>query len=97
MNNGQRFVAKFPTSVAGPLEGTNSEVATMAYRRFCTAELPGVGSYRQFNMKLHTKIPIPSVLDWSDDPSNPAGSAYIIMEHADGVSPDQAWPKMTVP
>ncbi|KAK2789274.1 hypothetical protein FQN51_002723 [Onygenales sp. PD_10] len=48
-------------------------------------------------LKSHTKIPIPAVLDWSDDPSNPIGSAYIIMEHADGISLDQAWPKMTVP
>ena len=48
-------------------------------------------------MKSRTKIPIPSVLDWSDDPANPVGSAYIIIEHADGVPLDQAWPKMSVP
>ncbi|KAK2764527.1 hypothetical protein FQN54_009222 [Arachnomyces sp. PD_36] len=48
-------------------------------------------------LKSHTKIPIPSVLDWSDDPTNPVGSAYIIMEHANGVPLDRAWPKMSVP
>lgn len=48
-------------------------------------------------VKSRTKIPIPSVLDWSDDPANPVGSAYIIMEHADGVPLDQTWPDMSVP
>ncbi|PGH11609.1 hypothetical protein AJ79_04749 [Helicocarpus griseus UAMH5409] len=31
------------------------------------------------------EIPIPAILDWSDDLTNPIGSAYIIMEHAGGV------------
>ncbi|KAK2810959.1 hypothetical protein FQN50_002550 [Emmonsiellopsis sp. PD_5] len=37
-------------------------------------------------LQRHTRIPIPAVLDWSDDPANPVGYPYIIMEHAGGVS-----------
>lgn len=41
-----------------------------------------------------TSIPIPKILAWSDDPSNPIGSEYIIMEHAAGVQLHQRWPTM---
>ncbi|EEP78409.1 predicted protein [Uncinocarpus reesii 1704] len=46
-------------------------------------------------LKSNTKISIPEILDWNDDPSNPIGSAYIIMQHAGGVSLQQAWPGMS--
>ncbi|EEH22903.2 hypothetical protein PABG_05114 [Paracoccidioides brasiliensis Pb03] len=46
-------------------------------------------------LQHHLKIPIPTILDWCDDPSNPIGSAYIIMEHAGGISLYQMWPKMS--
>lgn len=42
-----------------------------------------------------TSIPIPRVLDWSDDPSNSVGTEYIIMEHVHGVQLQQQWPDMT--
>lgn len=42
-----------------------------------------------------TNIPIPQVLDWSDDPSNSVGTEYIIMEHVSGVQLQQHWPDMT--
>ncbi|KAK1772224.1 kinase-like domain-containing protein [Phialemonium atrogriseum] len=32
----------------------------------------------------NTSVPVPKVLGWSDDPCNPAGTEYIIMEHAPG-------------
>ncbi|KAJ8114623.1 hypothetical protein OPT61_g3536 [Boeremia exigua] len=41
-----------------------------------------------------TKIPVPKVLDWSDDESS-IGTEYIIMEHADGVQLHNVWPSMT--
>ncbi|KAE8151314.1 kinase-like domain-containing protein [Aspergillus avenaceus] len=44
-----------------------------------------------------TKIPIPAILDWSNDAkstNNTIGSEYIIMEHAAGVSLHQKWPSM---
>ena len=42
-------------------------------------------------VQRHTKIPIPALLDWSDDPTNPIGSAYIIMEHVGGVTLQEVW------
>ncbi|KAK2765358.1 hypothetical protein FQN54_008204 [Arachnomyces sp. PD_36] len=47
-------------------------------------------------LREHTNIPIPAVLDWSDDPTNSIGSPYIIMEHAGGISLQHMWPKMSV-
>ncbi|RMZ79907.1 hypothetical protein DV738_g3067, partial [Chaetothyriales sp. CBS 135597] len=46
-------------------------------------------------IRRHTSIPVPAVLDWSDDPQNPVGTEYIIMEHAVGVQLHQQWPSMT--
>ncbi|EFR01815.1 hypothetical protein MGYG_04815 [Nannizzia gypsea CBS 118893] len=47
-------------------------------------------------LKCNTQIPIPNILDWNDDPANPIGSAYIIMEHAGGVLLQKAWIDMPV-
>ncbi|MCJ1245021.1 hypothetical protein MMC30_002222 [Trapelia coarctata] len=45
-------------------------------------------------LQSHTYIPIPSILDWSDDAANPIGSESIIMEHVAGVRLHHRWPKM---
>nr|KMM72331.1 hypothetical protein CPAG_08628 [Coccidioides posadasii RMSCC 3488] len=54
--------------------------------------------YIEFNvdrlLQCNTKVPILAILDWSDDPNNPIGSAYIIMEHAGGVPLQEAWADM---
>lgn len=47
-------------------------------------------------VQSYTTIPIPKILCWSDDPSNPIGSEFIIMEHVSGVQLHQEWPKMDV-
>jgi hypothetical protein len=46
-------------------------------------------------VQANTSIPIPKILDWSDDASNAIGSEYIIMEHAAGVQLHQRWPDMS--
>ncbi|KAK0104962.1 hypothetical protein ONS95_005223 [Cadophora gregata] len=46
-------------------------------------------------VRSFTKIPIPKVLDWSDDDNNAIGSEYIIMEHAPGVRLHEKWPSVT--
>ncbi|KAL1979646.1 hypothetical protein VTN96DRAFT_5408 [Rasamsonia emersonii] len=47
-------------------------------------------------LQAKTSIPIPKILDWSNDASsNPIGSEYIIMEHAAGVQLHKKWPDMT--
>lgn len=45
-------------------------------------------------VQINTSIPIPEILDWSDDASNTIGSEYIIMEYAGGVPLHQRWPTM---
>ncbi|KAJ5587784.1 uncharacterized protein N7459_003549 [Penicillium hispanicum] len=42
-------------------------------------------------------LPIPKVLDWDDNPSNPTGTEYIIQEHVVGVQLHEIWPKMDSP
>ncbi|KAH7317657.1 kinase-like domain-containing protein [Rhexocercosporidium sp. MPI-PUGE-AT-0058] len=44
--------------------------------------------------RTFTKIPVPKVLDWSDDDNNSIGSEYIIMEHVPGVQLHEKWPSM---
>ncbi|KAM5451540.1 hypothetical protein MaudCBS49596_003812 [Microsporum audouinii] len=45
-------------------------------------------------LRLKTALPIPNVLLWSDDPSNPVGIEYIIQEYAEGVQLHEQWPNM---
>ncbi|KAH9871746.1 hypothetical protein J1614_006002, partial [Plenodomus biglobosus] len=45
-------------------------------------------------IRSFTKIPVPRVLDWSDDESS-IGTEYIIMEHAGGVQLHDRWPSMS--
>ncbi|OBT43157.1 hypothetical protein VE00_07719 [Pseudogymnoascus sp. WSF 3629] len=47
-------------------------------------------------LQANTSVPIPKILDWSDDPSNAIGSEYIIMEHAAGTQLHQKWPTMAI-
>ncbi|ELR03153.1 hypothetical protein GMDG_05982 [Pseudogymnoascus destructans 20631-21] len=47
-------------------------------------------------LQTNTSIPIPKILDWSDDPSNAIGSEYIIMEHAVGTQLHHKWPTMAI-
>ncbi|KAL8676768.1 MAG: hypothetical protein Q9186_006749 [Xanthomendoza sp. 1 TL-2023] len=47
-------------------------------------------------LQSKTRIPIPKILDWSDDSTNIIGSEYIIMEHATGVQLHQMWPAMSL-
>ncbi|KAF2429614.1 hypothetical protein EJ08DRAFT_270470 [Tothia fuscella] len=42
-------------------------------------------------VKEHTTVPVPKVLAWSSDSSNPVGAEYIIMEKATGVQLFTAW------
>ena len=46
-------------------------------------------------MSSHTTIPVPKVLAWSADPSNPVGVEYIIMEKAPGIQLFKVWDDIT--
>jgi len=43
---------------------------------------------------LHTQVPVPKVLAWDADPSNPVGAEYIMMEKAAGVQLFKVWDEM---
>ncbi len=47
------------------------------------------------SVSLHTTIPVPKVLAWSADPSNPVGAEYIIMEKAPGIQLFKVWDDIT--
>lgn len=42
-----------------------------------------------------TSVPVPKVLDWSDDSSNSTGTEYIIMEFVEGVRLTERWNTMS--
>ncbi|KAK3349526.1 kinase-like domain-containing protein [Lasiosphaeria hispida] len=46
-------------------------------------------------LRKMTSIPIPEVLDWSDDPLNPLKTEYIIMQHVEGVQLRDRWDAMS--
>ena len=92
-----RIVARLPTSVAGPPRlTTSSEVATINYRGLkMPSQVVRWLSLILIPVQSHTTVPIPKILDWSDDSSNAIGSEYIIMEHAVGIQLHQKWPMMS--
>lgn len=47
-----------------------------------------------FLVRAQTTIPVPRVLDWNDDPTNPTSTEYIIMEHVSGVPLHEKWNTM---
>ncbi|KAI9669809.1 MAG: hypothetical protein M1817_004550, partial [Caeruleum heppii] len=55
--------------------------------RYSTASEAAVLQY----VRDHTTIPVPKVLAWSADSSNPIGAEYIIMEKAPGVRLSEVW------
>lgn len=46
------------------------------------------------SVRQYTGVPVPEVLDWSDDATNPVGAEYIIMEKAAGTQLFERWDKM---
>jgi hypothetical protein len=96
-DNAQRIVPRLPFALAGPARlTTNSEVATIKYRMSPPRKQGAATDLYLFVVQAKTSIPIPTILDWSDDPSDVVGSEYIIMEHAHGVPLYQRWPTMGV-
>lgn len=81
-DNAETVVAKLPFTFAGPPSLVNT------YNRSAMLTIMLV--------QTNTSVPIPIILDWSDDPSNAISSEYIIMEHAAGTQLHQKWPTMTI-
>jgi hypothetical protein len=101
MDSGERIVARVPTRIAGPRRlTTNSEVATVAYSKELTPVLSSQSAaFLTLNLispvKSKTTIPVPNILDWSDDESNPIGCEYMFMDHVPGIQLSSAWDKMS--
>ncbi|QKX56805.1 uncharacterized protein TRUGW13939_03912 [Talaromyces rugulosus] len=57
---------------------------------YCTASEVAVLRF----IRNHTTIPVPKVLAWSSDASNPIGAEYIIMEKVPGVQVFKKWDDM---
>ncbi|QSS58857.1 hypothetical protein I7I51_08286 [Histoplasma capsulatum] len=84
LSNAKRVVARLPFTLAGPSKlATTSEVATIKYRNASKLIT------NSFIVQAKTSIPIPPILDWSNDSTNSIGSEYIIMEHAADMAADQ--------
>ena len=56
---------------------------------------PGLANGLCNAVQRNTSIPIPKILDWSDDATNCVGSEYIVMEYVAGVHLHQKWPYMS--
>ncbi|KAF2839056.1 hypothetical protein M501DRAFT_1024106 [Patellaria atrata CBS 101060] len=54
-----------------------------------------IASYEKIEgVQAKTTLPIPSILDWSNDPKSSIKSEYIVMEHPQGVRLHEKWPDM---
>ena len=95
--DGSEIVAKIPFSIAGPPKYTTaSEVAVLQYRKHpITDRLTLCSRLMASTVNTHTQVPVPKVLAWSSDPSNPVGVEYIIMEKAPGVQLYKVWDDMS--
>lgn len=47
-------------------------------------------------VSTHTRVPVPKVLAWNSDASNPVGAEYIVMEKAPGQQLFMTWSAMTI-
>ncbi|KAI9808736.1 MAG: hypothetical protein M1825_003888 [Sarcosagium campestre] len=59
--------------------------------RYSTASEAAVLQY----LRSHTTIPVPKILAWSADPSNPVGTEYIVMEKAPGIQLSKVYDDIT--
>ncbi|KAF2463512.1 uncharacterized protein BDR25DRAFT_383569 [Lindgomyces ingoldianus] len=46
-------------------------------------------------LHAHTQVPVPKVLAWNSDPSNPVSAEYIMMEKAPGIQLFKIWAEMS--
>lgn len=96
--DGSEIIAKIPFTIAGPPKYTTaSEVAVLQYCKFlafiscCCAILTKL----PMTVHAHTQVPVPKILTWSCDASNPVGAEYIMMEKAPGIQLFEEWDKIS--
>ncbi|EAW13223.1 uncharacterized protein ACLA_016690 [Aspergillus clavatus NRRL 1] len=91
----EKFEGGFSKVLLMKMESGNEVIAKVPCRiagpaTLTTASEVGALSY----VRTHTSIPVPRVLSWSSDESNPVGAEYIIMEKAAGVPLFEQWGAM---
>ncbi|KAJ5791178.1 uncharacterized protein N7518_008189 [Penicillium psychrosexuale] len=80
--DGSEYIVKIPCPNAGkPMYCTASEVAVLNFDILDS-------------VRTHTTIPVPKVLAWSADSTNPVGAEYIVMERVPGVQIFKKWDEM---
>jgi hypothetical protein len=91
------IIAKIPFPIAGPPKyTTGSEVAVLQYRMLSTfIYMLCVLTKVPITVHAHTRVPVPKILAWSCDASNPVGAEYIMMEKAPGVQLFERWDKIS--
>lgn len=96
--DGAEYIVKIPCPNAGrPMYCTASEVAVLNF-----GKIDLQWECRQFSklmnilvlVRTHTTIPVPKVLAWSADSTNPIGAEYIVMERVPGVQIFKKWEEM---
>lgn len=97
--DGSEIVAKIPFPIAGPPKYTTaSEVAVLQYRKtaksirllLCLRLMVSLSAVHRY-----TQVPVPKILAWNSDPSNPVGAEYIIMQKAPGIQLFKRWDEMS--
>ncbi|KAF3396240.1 hypothetical protein F1880_006571 [Penicillium rolfsii] len=73
---------------------TNSEVATMTYRKSVITRTKKSQIHLVKSKPKPPPLPIPKIINWNDGSLNPIGAGYIIREGVLVVQIHQAWPKM---
>lgn len=94
--DGTEVVAKLPFRIAGPPKYTTAaEVAVLQYGMKVTTDKDDLSLLITDRQCIdRRKFPVPKVLAWSSDQSNPVGAEYIIMEKAAGTQLVKKWHEM---
>ncbi|CAG8190541.1 unnamed protein product [Penicillium nalgiovense] len=80
--DGSEYIVKIPCSNAGrPMYCTASEVAVLDFDVLDS-------------VRTHTTIPVPKVLAWNADSTNPVSAEYIVMEQVPGAQLFKKWDEM---
>lgn len=49
----------------------------------------------KFSVRSQTSLPVPNVLAWNSDSSNPVGAEYLVLEKVTGKQLNEVWDEMT--
>ncbi|KAE8313775.1 hypothetical protein BDV41DRAFT_564168 [Aspergillus transmontanensis] len=89
------IVSSLPSVMLMTAENGKEIVAKMPFPRIVPMEYSTASEVAVLNyVRAHTAVPVPNVIAWSSDASNPIGSEYILMEKARGRQLVEVWGDM---